>query len=439
MADDDGDLAAATTNMSRMRISMRVAPGPPNSIPVPCRFYLAGHCANGDECRFEHPPRAPRVQAPTPPLSRTFAPPPPPPPLSSAFSIANSFAPPRASDFIVRPGVVNAPPSYVGFSAAYASVFDEDDEDDTDALLRAASSPATAASAFLTTVHTANNSSYAAIAAPEDGALAYSPHATTLPVTSAAAGLAPPAPGWGAPPISNAIISSPSSTASPSVSGDLRSIGGALCRYHLQGECRYGERCRYVHGARCDQCGQNALHPTDSVEAALHTESCSNELDRKQRLKSSEHVECGICYERPVASRRKFGLLQNCDHAFCLSCIREWRGAESVGTFGREAVRVCPVCRTESFLVIPSATYESDKAVRDDLLERYKQKLSSIPCKHFDYGRGECPFGGSCMYAHMDVDGNPVAAPDRPPLLMSDSGVRVKTHARLADYLPPAR
>jgi hypothetical protein len=46
-----------------------------------------------------------------------------------------------------------------------------------------------------------------------------------------------------------------------------------------------------------------------------------------------------------------FGLLENCAHSFCLSCIREWRAsADAVRT---EAVRACPICRVESHFVVP--------------------------------------------------------------------------------------
>lgn len=178
------------------------------------------------------------------------------------------------------------------------------------------------------------------------------------------------------------------------------------------------------------------VHPYNEELAIEHEQECAEEQMRKERMKKSEIVECGICYERPVAMKRKFGLLQNCDHAFCLSCIREWRGQDSVSHFGREAVRVCPVCRVESYLVIPSDTYESDASVREQLLLQYRTKLKTIPCKHFNFGQGECPFSESCMYAHLDASGNPVESPDRPPLLLTDSGVRVKTTAvGLADFL----
>jgi hypothetical protein len=50
-------------------------------------------------------------------------------------------------------------------------------------------------------------------------------------------------------------------------------------------------------------------------------------------------VECAICLERVLGARgRKFGLLDACDHAFCLPCIRSWRATAERGPAG-DAVR----------------------------------------------------------------------------------------------------
>lgn len=449
MADAD-NVASATETLSRMRITTRVAPGAPGSIPVVCRYYQAGYCANGAACRFDHPPREGAassaragVQRPAgrPAGPSTFA-----RPQAEAFSRpqSGSFTRPEAKEFVpaamrAAPAPVTAPArpegNYTGFATAYAALAaSASDDEDTDALLRAAAAPATAAPGFLTSVHAAQGSTYAAAAAPDAGSNAFIAQTVPLgrwnPVASS-------------PPVaaSSPIASASAGLHSGTVQGPPKgtTTTGPLCRFHLVGDCRYGLRCRYVHGNLCASCGQNALHPYDAADAALHAEICASEQTRKAASQGSETVECGICYEKPFALRRKFGLLQNCDHAFCLACIREWRGSDSAGTFGREAVRMCPVCRTESLMVIPSDTYESDPRVREALLETYKGKLKGIPCRHFDQGRGVCPFGGSCMYAHRDADGREVAAPERPALLVGDSGVRVKTRARLEDFLPAAR
>ena len=31
--------------------------------------------------------------------------------------------------------------------------------------------------------------------------------------------------------------------------------------------------------------------------------------------------------------------------------------------------------------------------------------ISKIPCKHFNFGEGTCPFGSSCFYSHVRKDG----------------------------------
>jgi E3 ubiquitin-protein ligase makorin len=148
---------------------------------------------------------------------------------------------------------------------------------------------------------------------------------------------------------------------------------------------------------------------------------------------ASSGLHLGICYENPAAYTRKFGLLQNCEHVFCLKCIREWRGLESAESFGREAVRTCPLCRIESHMVIPSDTFESDPDVKLGLHEAYKAKLRLIPCKHFAFGEGTCPFGTSCLYSHVDREGN---EPDKDSaLLFSDTGSKLKTGHTLLDYL----
>lgn len=40
------------------------------------------------------------------------------------------------------------------------------------------------------------------------------------------------------------------------------------------------------------------------------------------------------------------------------------------------------------------------------IIEDYKQQLQAKHCKHFDHGRGKCPFGTSCFYRHEYLDGS---------------------------------
>ena len=65
----------------------------------------------------------------------------------------------------------------------------------------------------------------------------------------------------------------------------------------------------------------------------------------------------------------------------------------------------------------------------------YARTTARIPCRHYDGGRGDCPFGSSCHYAHIRPDGTEHVY-TRPPLRIdADGGVSVKRAARLSDFI----
>jgi E3 ubiquitin-protein ligase makorin len=441
---DDGlhpaDADRDTVNAFRgLRIATRVHVDAPTTLPTLCKFYARGNCANGRACRFYHPPD-PTAQG-AEPQQETH------PPLAR----------PSAASFVSRAsthGSHHQRGQYVDFNSAYAAVFVPQKQTTSEA-----GDPAGAVDEtprFVTGLADERERSYAGAAARAVGAdlscSGYEKDASYVPRQQH----------W------------------ENTAGKLPELSTVLCRYHADGNCRYGQDCIYVHGSFCSLCLKNVLHPTDNAIAAKHVEQCSADAERRARLAENANMECGsytkrlllmahnfdlwqptishltldeilnnflprfafvclfglesgICYENPAAHTRKFGLLQNCEHIFCLKCIREWRGMESAESFGREAVRTCPLCRVESHMVIPSDTFESDPDAKLRLHEAYKGKLCLIPCKHFAFGEGTCPFGTSCLYSHVDRDGN---EPDKDSaLLFSDTGSKLKTGHTLLDYL----
>ena len=62
-------------------------------------------------------------------------------------------------------------------------------------------------------------------------------------------------------------------------------------------------------------------------------------------------------------------------------------------------------------MVVPSSKLVKSGPEKDDLLEDYKEVVSEIPCKHFNKGKGICPFRNSCFYAHLMPDGTPYEYP----------------------------
>ncbi|NWW32244.1 MKRN1 ligase, partial [Panurus biarmicus] len=191
-----------------------------------------------------------------------------------------------------------------------------------------------------------------------------------------------------------------------------------LCPYAALGECRYGENCVYIHGDVCDMCGLQVLHPIDAAQRSQHIKSCIEAHEKDMELsfavQRSKDMVCGICmevvYEKANPSERRFGILSNCSHTYCLKCIRKWRSAKQ---FESKIIKSCPECRITSNFVIPSEYWVEEKEEKQKLIQKYKEAMSNKPCRYFDEGRGSCPFGGNCFYKHEYPDGRQ-EEPQRP-------------------------
>uniref|UniRef100_A0A8C9GDU8 RING-type E3 ubiquitin transferase n=1 Tax=Piliocolobus tephrosceles TaxID=591936 RepID=A0A8C9GDU8_9PRIM len=171
-----------------------------------------------------------------------------------------------------------------------------------------------------------------------------------------------------------------------------------LCPYAAVGECRYGENCVYLHGDSCDMCGLQVLHPMDAAH--------EKDMELSFAVQHSKDMVCGICmevvYEKANPSERRFGILSNCNHTYCLKCIRKWRSAKQ---FESKIIKSCPECRITSNFVIPSEYWVEEKEEKQKLILKYKEAMSNKACRYFDEGRGSCPFGGNCFYKHAYPDG----------------------------------
>ncbi|KAK4591860.1 hypothetical protein RGQ29_016353 [Quercus rubra] len=190
----------------------------------------------------------------------------------------------------------------------------------------------------------------------------------------------------------------------------IRPSDHPICSFAAAGNCPRGEKCPHLHGDLCPTCGKHCLHPFRPEEREEHMKSCEKKQKHLEALKHSQEIECSVCLERvlskPTAAERKFGLLSECDHPFCISCIRNWRSSSPTsGMDVNSALRACPICRKLSYFVIPSVIWYSSKEEKQDIVDSYKAKLKSIDCKHFDFGNGNCPFGSSCFYKHAYRDG----------------------------------
>ncbi|KAJ3254879.1 hypothetical protein HK103_006775 [Boothiomyces macroporosus] len=164
-----------------------------------------------------------------------------------------------------------------------------------------------------------------------------------------------------------------------------------LCPFQFKGECKYGSACKYVHGLQCPNCLKYCLDPRDDdQEHANHIKSCTTE---------KESNECTVCFETVQEKKDpRFGLL-TCQHCVCLECIRTWR-ENSTST-----AKMCPICRSTTYFVTPSTKWPNTEQEKHDMIEKYKEKLSQIDCRHYNKGNGTCPFSTSCFYRHVDEYG----------------------------------
>ncbi|KAM9309580.1 putative E3 ubiquitin-protein ligase makorin-1 [Pholidichthys leucotaenia] len=191
---------------------------------------------------------------------------------------------------------------------------------------------------------------------------------------------------------------------------DNKELLKQLCPYAATGECRYGINCVYLHGDVCDMCGLQVLHPTDNTQRSEHTKACieahEKDMEISFAIQRSKDMMCGVCmevvFEKANPSERRFGLLSNCNHCYCLKCIRKWRSAKQ---FESKIIKSCPECRITSNFVIPSEYWVEDKDEKQKLIQKYKDGMGSKPCRYFDEGRGTCPFGSNCFYKHAFPDG----------------------------------
>lgn len=185
-----------------------------------------------------------------------------------------------------------------------------------------------------------------------------------------------------------------------------------VCRFFIIGACKFGSFCKYSHEL---------------------TENGSNFPDEAEIMSSDEiiEVECGICMSLP--SDNMFGVLSNCDCVFCLTCIREWR-REGIDVAKKASqVRLCPLCRTESFFVCPSQK-PLRGALRQATMDAYKASMERIPCRN--HQQGYCQFGNSCFYSHRNSDGVEESYKAPRALLNSDTELEYRgNNLLLSDFI----
>lgn len=79
-----------------------------------------------------------------------------------------------------------------------------------------------------------------------------------------------------------------------------------VCRYYLQGSCRYGDKCIRSHNTK------------------------EKIMSFEEDVAQSRDIHCAICDDSIIETGKRFGLLTQCDHPFCIDCIRKWRAQVTI-------------------------------------------------------------------------------------------------------------
>ncbi|KAJ0064181.1 hypothetical protein NL108_001494 [Boleophthalmus pectinirostris] len=137
--------------------------------------------------------------------------------------------------------------------------------------------------------------------------------------------------------------------------------------------------------------------PNEEMEGA--TAGPSQSADRAQAILRSKDMSCGICmdkiFEKRELGERRFGILPNCNHTFCLKCIKTWRKTRRLSP---DVVKSCPQCRVKSGFYVPH-DYWVEGQEKESLIAAFKNKFSKKTCD-FYLRQGRCPFKSDCLYRH---------------------------------------
>ncbi|CAF1220781.1 unnamed protein product [Adineta ricciae] len=117
-------------------------------------------------------------------------------------------------------------------------------------------------------------------------------------------------------------------------------------------------------------------------------------ISRSNGIQSTRSMTCCICLENIVATRKQFGIQNNCDHFFCFECLSTWRRMND-----KEIGRRCPLCRTRSTFIAPSWRCFTDTDDKQALIGAHKLRLKTKPCRTF-LQYSSCRYGRRCYYSH---------------------------------------
>ncbi|KAJ3155258.1 hypothetical protein HDU86_004348 [Geranomyces michiganensis] len=180
----------------------------------------------------------------------------------------------------------------------------------------------------------------------------------------------------------------------------------------------------------------SAWTPTVILKSMRHIERCHAKREREARhdaqIAESADVDCVVCMETVKSkSDPRFGLLGR--YLALLQTVLKAPDASHVSLDCEHCS--CPICRTVTHFVTPSAIWPTDAETKEEIVAAYKNKLGTIDCKHYNRGEGSCPFGTSCFYRHVGRDGIEEEVRLRKVMGNDAESLTIVSAVKLADFL----
>ena len=131
--------------------------------------------------------------------------------------------------------------------------------------------------------------------------------------------------------------------------------------------CKFRTECRKIHCQFGHEVEMNMLNEENNVS----------------------DDNCGICWENIYTYKKRFGLLSNCDHKFCIACIRKHRQNIQLPKINRSK---CPLCRVPSFGYCSSKFFLTGVNKQNEF-DKSSQNRAKIMCRNgFDCRKQYCGF-----------------------------------------------
>jgi len=161
-------------------------------------------------------------------------------------------------------------------------------------------------------------------------------------------------------------------------------------QYYKTQKCRY-EECSFAHiteekfakeyycrsGKRCYSYNCIFQHIDEPIEA------------------TDSETMCGICHEDIIDTNKRYGLLQNCNHIYCLNCIKIYRSGKMNKSISLTNRLKCPICREPSRFILPSK-YNLKGEHKKNGFKRFYEKRKEKKCNN----GLNCPRINSCPFKH---------------------------------------